>query len=139
MAPSVGFPPAEVYFIIVSAERIQLLYDGACPICRREAAWLRRADRRGRLQLVDISASDFDPARFGLSRNAVEGALHAVGPNGQIVRGMDAVRAAYRAVGWGWLAAPTGWPILRPVFDRLYRAFARNRLRIGRWLGRETA
>lgn len=123
----------------MSAERIQLLYDGACPICRREAAWLRRADRRGRLELVDISVPNFDPTRFGLSHEAVQGALHAIGPNGRIVRGMDAVRAAYRAVGWGWLAAPTGWPLLRPVFDRLYRAFARNRLRIGRWLGREAA
>lgn len=96
-------------------------------------------DRRSALALVDISASDFDAARFGLTAETVQGALHAIGPDGRIARGMDAVRAAYRAVGLGWLAAPTGWPLLRPIFDRLYRVFARNRLRIGRWFGRRSA
>ncbi len=117
--------------------RIQLLYDGQCPICRREAHWLRRADRRGALTLVDIGAADFDARRYGLTAEAVQGALHAIMDDGHVVRGMEAVRAAYRAVGWGWLSAPTGWPLLRPIFDRLYRAFARHRLHLGRWLGRD--
>ncbi len=66
--------------------------------------------------------------------------LHVRTPDGRVVCAMEAVRAAYRAVGLGWLVAPTGWPGLRPVFDRLYAAFARNRLTWGaawlRWRGR---
>jgi predicted DCC family thiol-disulfide oxidoreductase YuxK len=45
-------------------------------------------------------------------------------------------REAYAAVGLGWLVAPTGWPILRPLFDVGYRWFARNRVRLGRIFGR---
>lgn len=123
----------------MSAECCKLLYDGECPICRREVRWLRRVDRRNRLEFVDIAAPDFVAARFGLTHEAVQGALHALLPDGRVARAMDAVRAAYRAVGLGWIAAPTAWPPLRPLFDRAYRVFARNRLRIGRWLGRADA
>ena len=44
---------------------------------------------------------------------------------------MEVFRAAYEAVGFGWLAAPTGWTGLRPMFDYGYKLFARNRLRLG--------
>ena len=121
----------------VNDGRYKLLYDGECPICRREVRWLRRVDRHGRLDYEDIAAPDFDPARHGLTTEAVQGALHAILPDGRVMRAMAAVRTAYRAVGLGWLVAPTGWPLLRPLFDRLYRGFARHRLRIGRWLGRD--
>jgi predicted DCC family thiol-disulfide oxidoreductase YuxK len=56
--------------------------------------------------------------------------VHAVSSDGTTLVGMDAVRAAYGAVGLGWLLAPTRWPGLRPLFDRFYRWFADNRQRI---------
>jgi predicted DCC family thiol-disulfide oxidoreductase YuxK len=43
------------------------------------------------------------------------------------------VQGAYQAVGLGWLTAPTRWPSVNWVADRLYEAFARNRVRLG-WL-----
>ena len=110
---------------------VRLLYDGDCPFCRSETDFLRRQDRHGRLILDTVADPSFDPARFGLTREAVDGALHAFLPDGRMVTRMDAVRAAYAAVGRGWMAAPTGWPILRPLFDRAYRVFARNRRRWG--------
>ncbi len=113
---------------------IKLLYDGQCPICRREVRWLRRTDRQSRIIFVDISAADFRPEIYGLDRASVQGVLHAILPDGRVVRAMDAVRVAYTAVGKRWLAALTGWPIFRPVFDALYRLFAKNRHRMGRWL-----
>ena len=107
----------------------RVLIDGACPLCRREAALLRRLDRgRGRLRLEDIAAQDFDPARVGRSMDDLMGTIHGVAPDGAIITGMEVFRRAYAAVGLGWLLAPTGWPGLRPVFDRGYRWFARNRL-----------
>ena len=121
------------------AWRLKLLYDGECPICRREVDRLKRRDTEGRLALEDISALGFDPARYGLTREEVEGSLHGILPDGRILRGMEAVRAAYRAAGLGWLAAPTSLPGIRQVADLGYRVFARNRLRISRWLGRGCA
>jgi predicted DCC family thiol-disulfide oxidoreductase YuxK len=112
-----------------------ILIDGDCPLCRREADLMRRLDRgRGRLALVDIAAPGFDPAAYGTTMDAVMGTIHGVVGSGDrpggLVTGMEVFRRAYRAVGWGWVLAPTGWPLLRPVFDRVYRWFARNRLRL---------
>jgi predicted DCC family thiol-disulfide oxidoreductase YuxK len=108
-----------------------ILIDGACPLCRREAAMMQRMDRgRGALAIEDIAAPGFDPARFGITLDDAMGTIHGVTADGRLVKGMEVFRGAYTAVGWGWLLAPTGWPVLRSVFDAMYRWFARNRLRL---------
>jgi predicted DCC family thiol-disulfide oxidoreductase YuxK len=116
--------------------RLKLLYDGECPFCRGEVEWLKRRDRAGHLATEDIAALGFDPARYGLSRDEVMSMLHAVRVDGTVVKGMDAVREAYRSVGLGWLLWPTRLPVLRTVSDCLYRLFAKRRVRWGRLLGR---
>ncbi|MDD5140249.1 MAG: DUF393 domain-containing protein [Verrucomicrobiales bacterium] len=113
----------------------KLLYDGQCPFCRREAQWLQRRDSHGRLAFEDISTSGFDPSRYGVTQTEVMGVMHGVFPDGRIVRKVAAFREAYRVVGLGWLLAPTGWPGLRWIADRLYEGFARNRAGIGRFFG----
>ena len=115
----------------MAAWKIKLLYDGACPICRREVQWLRQHDRKGRLALEDLSRPNFDPSFYGLTRDEASAALHAVLANGEIVRGIDAVAEAYRAVGLGWVATMIRLPVAHTFFKGLYRIFARNRL----WLG----
>ena len=116
-------------------ERFRVFYDGECPICRREVAWLKRRDRNGSLEIEDIAALGFDPARYGLTRDEITRVLHGMRADGSVVRGMEAVRPAYRAVGLGWLLAPTRLPGLRFLSDLLYACFARNRLALGRLLG----
>jgi predicted DCC family thiol-disulfide oxidoreductase YuxK len=114
-----------------SESSFRIFIDGDCPLCRREAALLRRLDRgRGRLGIEDITAPGFDPSRVGRSMDELMGTIHGVTPERAVVTGMEVFRRAYAAVGFGWLLAPTDWPGLRPVFDRAYRWFARNRLRL---------
>lgn len=117
----------------------KLLYDGECPLCMREVRWLRRKNRKGLLAFEDISAAGFDPAQYGTSREELLGVIHGVLPDGRLVRRVEVFRHAYRAVGLGWLLAPTGWPVLRWFFDALYATFARHRIRIGRLFGRKCA
>lgn len=115
--------------------RFELFFDGDCPLCAREVGFLRRLDRgRGRLALVDIAAPDFDATTYPRSHAELMARIHGRLPNGTWVEGVEALRQAYRAVGLGWLLAPTRWPLIRPLADALYRFFARNRLR---WTGRE--
>lgn len=116
--------------------KLKLLYDGNCPFCRREVDWLKTRNRRRLLRFEDIADSQFDPARYGLTRQQVDAQLHGVLPNGRVVRGMAAVRAAYRAIGLGWLVAPTALPGVRWFTDRMYAAFARNRISLGQVFGR---
>lgn len=116
--------------------QFKLLYDGDCPLCRREAQFLQRRNRHGRLAFEDIAAHDFDPAAYGATREQLMGVIHGVFPDSRLVRKMAVFREAYRAVGLGWVLAPTGWPGLRWLADRGYEWFARNRMTIGHWLGR---
>jgi len=109
---------------------VKLLFDGECPLCVREVRLLGRFNRRGRLGLEDIATRGFDPGRHGLTRAQVMGHIHALLPDGRVVTGMEAFRRSYAAVGLGWLLAPTAWPLLRPLADRGYAWFAKNRLRL---------
>lgn len=52
----------------------------------------------------------------------------------QIHRGVPAFTVMYSAVGLGWLGRLITLPLIRPVMDRAYGVFARNRLK---WTGRE--
>ena len=64
----------------------------------------------------------------------LEKQIHAILPDGTVINRMDVIRAAYKEVGLGWISAPTGWPILRPLFDALYGVVAKYRLSISRLL-----
>ena len=97
-----------------------LLYDSECPFCKLEVEWLQKRDGRGRLGAIDIAADGFDAACFGLTEEAVHARLHGVQPDGTVVEGMAAIRAAWAAAGLGWVMAPTGWPVLRWFADLGY-------------------
>jgi predicted DCC family thiol-disulfide oxidoreductase YuxK len=120
----------------VSEWHFKLLYDGECPFCRREVRWLQRLNHHDHLAFEDVTSPNFDPSTYGTSREELLGVIHGVFPDGRIVRGVEAFRQAYRAIGLGWLLAPTGWPGLRWFFDAFYALFARHRVRLGRFLGR---
>ena len=115
-----------------------LLYDGACPICQKEVAWLQWKNQTGKLGFQDINAVGFDPSRYGKTLPELMAEIHGVYPDGHIIKGMPVFRASYRAVGLGWLLAPTAWPLLRPLFDALYLLFARHRITLGGFLRGKT-
>lgn len=119
-----------------AAFEIKVLFDGECPLCAREISFLRRRDRRGLIAFEDIAAPGFDATRYGLDQHAVMSRIHGVLSDGEVIEGVEVFRRLYTAVGLGWLIAPTRWQLLRGLFDRAYRVFARNRLR---WTGRSDA
>jgi predicted DCC family thiol-disulfide oxidoreductase YuxK len=110
-----------------------LLYDADCPVCSLEMDHLRERDRGpGRLRFVDIAAPGFDAAAWGTDHAALDAELHAVCADGELLIGVPALRAAYAAVGLGWVFAPAAWGPLAPLADAGYRLFARHRREISR-------
>ena len=99
--------------------------------------WLQRRNRQLRVSFEDINSPQFDPAGYGLTREQVMGAIHGVLADGTVIRGMEVIRRAYAAVGLGWIMAPTAWPGMRQLTDRLYALFARYRVPMGRLFGRK--
>ena len=111
---------------------LTLLFDGACPLCRREVETLRSRDQgNGRICFVDIDAPDYDPAAHGgISYREAMGRIHAIGADGRVIVDVAAFREAYGLVGLGWLYAPTTWPWLKPMVDGLYGHWAAWRLKL---------
>lgn len=113
------------------AWEIRVFFDGECPLCRREIAMIRRLDRgRGRVDLVDLAAEDFDAGDYGLDQTEIEARIHGMLPDGRVIEGVEVFVRIYRAVGWSWLAALATWPGIRTLLDLAYVWFAKNRLRL---------
>lgn len=111
---------------------LTVFYDASCPVCALEMDALHRRDACGRLNLVDMSAAGFDAGAHGFTAGDLDAAIHAVRPDGTVLRGMDVLREAYAGAGLGGLLRATRWPVLRPVFDAAYAGFARHRHAISR-------
>lgn len=116
---------------LATSPSFTILIDGLCPLCRIEGDMLKNLDRnRGKLKVLDFTQPDINLSDFGLTYDQVMGQIHGINARGEISTGIGVFREAYKTVGWGWLWAPTGWPLLKPLFDRLYIWFAKNRLRL---------
>ncbi|WP_136066211.1 thiol-disulfide oxidoreductase DCC family protein [Modicisalibacter radicis] len=113
---------------------LTLLYDGDCPICQRQVAWIRRRPYRERIRCVDIRAEGFSAAAWGRDWEELLGRMFARDGEGNWFAGMDAVRAMLALLGYRRLVWLSHLPGFRSLLDRLYLAVARHRFALGRWL-----
>jgi predicted DCC family thiol-disulfide oxidoreductase YuxK len=112
-------------------EQVEVYFDGACPLCMREIAMLRRLDRKARIRFTDIAAPGFDASSTGLTMGALMARIHGrVLPSGERIEGVEVFRRLYAAVGFGALVSATRLPGVRGALDVAYRAFAENRLKL---------
>ncbi|MEB3290062.1 MAG: DUF393 domain-containing protein [Leptolyngbya sp.] len=114
----------------ISTWKINLLYDGDCPLCRWEVESLQRKDRgRGLVKFTNIAAADYSAAENGgVDYATAMGRIHAVLADGTVINNVEVFRQVYRVLGVGWLYAPTGWPLLGPLVDWVYGLWAQGRL-----------
>jgi predicted DCC family thiol-disulfide oxidoreductase YuxK len=118
--------------------KLQLLYDGECPFCKREIAWMAQHNKKGQLAFEDITAPNFDPTLYGLTQEEVMGVIHGICEDGRIITKVEVFTEAYRLLGLGWLVAPLSWPLIRTVANFAYEIFARYRVPLGNLFGRTT-
>lgn len=111
---------------------VTLWYDGACPLCRREIALMRRLDRHRRVTFIDLTgaappACPLDPAEMLARFHAREG--------DRLLSGAAAFAAVWRVLP---LLRPLGlaaqWPPLMRLLERLYLRFLKVRPRLQRLL-----
>lgn len=112
--------------------KIKLLYDGDCPLCLREVNFLRKRDAgRGLVALVDITDDDYNPdENGGIDFETAMGRIHAVLPDGRVIRDVEVFRQVYEVLGIGWIYAITKLPVVGALADRLYGIWADWRLRL---------
>lgn len=120
----------------MATQRLQVFYDGHCPICVAAMQRAAAADQRQAVQFINIAAADFDPQRYGASLAAMRRELHVLLPSQTLLVGIPAIHALYQATGRGWR---TGWltlPGIRRLAAPAYRCLAHHRYRLSRLLGR---
>ena len=110
--------------------KIELLYDGECPLCLREVNFLKRRDAgRGLVAFVDIADPNYSPeAHGGVDYETAMGRIHAVLPDGTVIKNVEVFRRVYEVLGIGWIYAVTKLPIIGAIADKLYEIWADWRL-----------
>ena len=109
---------------------LTVLFDEACALCRASAAKVRRFDRRGRIELLDLHDPEA-PRRFPqVDREMALVWMQAVDPQGRVFSGVDAwARIGLLLPGWKWVAWVLLVPGVRYVAGKFYAWIARNRYR----------
>lgn len=109
---------------------LTVFFDGACPICDREIAFMKRLDRRRQLVFCDFSAQEYDAASSGFAAADLASVIHARWADGNVITGVEVFRAMWEAVGLGFLARLSRLSLVEPLVLKAYAWFARNRLRL---------
>ncbi|GMN03950.1 DUF393 domain-containing protein [Erythrobacter sp. MTPC3] len=74
---------------------VTVWYDGACPLCQREIAFMKRLDRKEAIRFIDVAAGA-DPS-CPIDQSTLLERFHAR-ENGKIVSGAAAFAAMWRAI-----------------------------------------
>lgn len=123
-----------------SAEKLTVLYDGGCPLCRREIAHVQGlAQQRpeSALCFVDISPSAQDASPFATDRATLLARFHVQSADGSRLDGAAAFVAMWeRLPGWRWLARLARLPGMLTVLEWAYRGFLRVRPTLQRYAQR---
>jgi predicted DCC family thiol-disulfide oxidoreductase YuxK len=112
-----------------------VLYDGACAVCRRLAAFVSRRDRRGRLHFAPLAGEEAARAvaPYGIRPAGYPSVLVLADRGTPRERLLDRALASLhvvRRMPWPWRALAGFLVLPRGLLDRLYDGFARNRGRI---------
>ena len=115
---------------------LTVLYDGACPLCRREIAVYRGLKPHTPVCFADVSDPAL-PLPGGTTRAQLLARFHVRGSDGSLLSGARAFLALWAALpGWRWLALIGRLPGATWAMERMYRFFLRLRPTLQRWASR---
>src|SRR5688500_13178660 len=77
---------------------VVVFFDGACPLCAREVAMLRRRDHGGRIRFTNKAVADFDPSALGVDLATLMAGIHGRLPGVELVTAVEVFRRLYAAV-----------------------------------------
>jgi len=129
-SPSILPAPLTVPLSGIEHPPLTVLYDGACPLCRREISvyrGLQPLNAETPVCFADVSNADL-PLPPGTTREQLLARFHVRRPDGQLLSGAQAFLALWDALpGWRWLARLGRLPGMTWAMERGYRLFLRWR------------
>jgi predicted DCC family thiol-disulfide oxidoreductase YuxK len=115
---------------------LTVLYDGACPLCRREIGVYRGLPSSTPVCFADVS-DIAQPLPPGTTRQQLLARFHVRATDGQLLSGAQAFLALWAALpGWRWLARVGRVPGVAWLMERVYSLFLRARPMLQRWVHR---
>jgi len=115
---------------------LTVLYDGACPLCRREIdiyRGLQPLQADSMVCFADVSDATL-PLPPGTTREQLLARFHVRGRDGELRSGAQAFLALWAELpGWRWLAWAGRAPGAAWLMERTYRLFLRGRPTLQRW------
>ena len=119
---------------------LTVLYDGACPLCRREIAVYRDLTPTQPLEFRDISSPASTQSAqlpIGVSQQELLARFHVRHADGRLESGARAFIALWeRLPYWRWLARLGRLPGMTALMEAVYRGFLRVRPTMQRWAGK---
>lgn len=106
---------------------LTVLYDGSCPLCRREISVYRGARASQPLSFSDVSVPTLVPPT-GIGVEALMARFHVQHADGRLESGARAFIALWALLpGWRWLARLGRVPGMTPLMEWAYQGFLRVR------------
>jgi predicted DCC family thiol-disulfide oxidoreductase YuxK len=120
----------------VAASPLTVLYDGACPLCRREIGVYRGLPSAQPLCFRDVS----DPSASvpeGATRAQLLARFHVLQADGRLLSGAQAFLALWSGLpGWRWISRAGRLPGVAWCMECAYRGFLWLRPALQRWAAR---
>ena len=111
-------------------EKSKILFDGNCIVCDYEITHYKQM-APDQFEIIDISAPDFDGAKYGVTPEAVQYHMHVLTPDGRVVKGVDAFAHVWsRIPRYKWGEKLIQLPGIHQLAKVGYEIFARNRHRL---------
>lgn len=113
------------------SQQATLLYDGECPICRREVTHLQHRNSKQLIQFVNIADSEYQKEKYGnLDYMTAMRHIHVIDGKGAVLQGPEAFYQLYVRAGYPLVSLFFKLPLFHALFAGFYYLFARYRLKI---------
>ena len=105
-----------------------IVYDGECPFCQKQMAWVRARDPQEQFEFVPSQTPDLTKRFPALEGEDLDSGLRLLQVDGSVLSSADAVyEIARRLPRWRWLAWLYRVPGLRALARSFYRWIAAHR------------
>lgn len=116
-----------------NCDALTVMFDGACPLCRREVGLYQSLTPLETVTWLDVSQASASLAPQEQARYMAR--FHVRQKDGRMLSGAAAFVALWLVMpGWRWLGKVGRLPGVTPVLELLYRCFLRLRPYLQRWM-----
>jgi predicted DCC family thiol-disulfide oxidoreductase YuxK len=110
----------------MTEDKLTIFYDGNCPLCSLEMDKLKQHDAQNRIILENLHQAHFEQRFPDINVDKALKVLHGKYQN-KLLLALDVTHRAWTLIGFGALAAPLQFPIIKQIAHGGYLLLAKYR------------